>query len=108
MNRRFVMMALALVTVALFAAPAMAQEAGAAPTAGGGIWAQFLGAALAIGIAAAAGGIGQGLGIKAACEAMGRNPGAAGPVRITMIIGLALIESLVIYSLIIAFIILSK
>lgn len=108
MNRRFVLMALALVTVALFAVPVMAQEPGAAHAAAGGNWAQFLGAAFAIGFAAAAGAIGQGRGITAACEAMGRNPGAAGPVRITMIIGLALIESLVIYSLIIAFMILAK
>ena len=40
-------------------------------------------------------------------EAIGRNPGAVGPIRITMIIGLALIESLVIYALIIAFLILA-
>ena len=37
---------------------------------------------------------------------MGRNPGAAGPVRITMIVGVAFIESLVIYALLIAFVIL--
>ena len=42
----------------------------------------------------------------AAVEAIGRNPGAVGPIRITMIIGLALIESLVIYALIIAFLLL--
>ena len=46
-------------------------------------------------------------GLAAACEAIGRNPGAVGPIRITMIIGLALIESLVIYALIIAFLILA-
>ena len=45
--------------------------------------------------------------VLSACEAIGRNPGAVGPIRITMIIGLALIESLVIYALIIAFLILA-
>ena len=48
-----------------------------------------------------------GLDDAAAVEAIGRNPGAVGPIRITMIIGLALIESLVIYALIIAFLILA-
>ena len=45
--------------------------------------------------------------LAASVEAIGRNPGAVGPIRITMIIGLALIESLVIYALIIAFLILA-
>ncbi len=106
MNRRLAIVALAVVTVALMASPALAAEPGA--EAAGGNWAQFLGAAFAIAIAAAFGALGQGRGITAACEAMGRNPGAAGPIRITMIIGLALIESLVIYALIIAFMILAK
>jgi len=106
MNRRFAIVALALVAVVLLAGPALAQEPGVGGAAAGGNWAKFLGAAFAIGFAAAAGAIGQGRGITAACESMGRNPGAAGPIRITMIIGLALIESLVIYSLIIAFTIL--
>ena len=35
-------------------------------------------------------------------------PGAAGPVRITMLLGVAFIESLVIYALVIAFMILGK
>jgi len=108
MSRRLATVAFAAVTFALVAAPALAQEAGAGQAAASGNWAQFLGAAFAIGFAAALGGIGQGRGISAACEAMGRNPGAAGPIRITMIIGLALIESLVIYSLIIAIMILAK
>ena len=38
-------------------------------------------------------------------EGIARNPGAAGAIRLAMIIGLALIESLVIYALLIAFII---
>ena len=102
--RRFGIVAVVLVALALAAAPAMAQEHGAAP-AGKSIL-QFIGAAFAIGIAAAFGALGQARGIAAACEAIGRNPGAVGPIRITMIIGLALIESLVIYALIIAFLIL--
>jgi F-type H+-transporting ATPase subunit c len=107
MSRRFAIMAVVLVMLA-FAAPALAQDHGAAEAAGGADNSfKFLSAAFAIGIAAAFGSLGQGKGLSAACEAIGRNPGAVGPIRITMIIGLALIESLVIYALIIAFLILA-
>jgi F-type H+-transporting ATPase subunit c len=67
-----------------------------------------LAAALVLGLAAAAGAIGQSRAVVAACEGIARNPGAAGAIRLAMIIGLALIESLVIYALIIAFIIQSR
>jgi F-type H+-transporting ATPase subunit c len=62
-----------------------------------------LAAAFVLGVAAAAGAIGQGRAIAASVEGIARNPGAAGAIRLSMIIGLALIESLVIYSLLIAF-----
>ena len=103
MNRRFAVLAVVVIVLAM-ASPALAQEHGAADT-GKNIF-QYLGAAFAIGIAAAFGSLGQGRGLAAAVEAIGRNPGAVGPIRITMIIGLALIESLVIYALIIAIMIL--
>ncbi len=61
-------------------------------------------AAFVLGIAAAAGAIGQGRAIAASVEGIARNPSAAAAIRGSMIIGLALIESLVIYSLVIAFI----
>lgn len=77
---------------------AMSPEANAA-------WARPLAAALVLGLAAAFGAIGQGRAISAACEGIARNPGAAGPIRLAMLIGLALIESLVIYALVLAFVI---
>jgi F-type H+-transporting ATPase subunit c len=58
---------------------------------------------IALAIAAAACGIGQGRAVAAACEGIARNPQAAGNIRTTMIIGLALIEALVIYVLVAAF-----
>jgi len=67
-----------------------------------------LGAGLAIGIAAAGGGIGQGLVGGAALEGIARNPGASDKIFTPMIIGLALIESLVIYALLIAFMLFNK
>ena len=67
-----------------------------------------LAAGLAIGIAALGGGIGQGRAAAAALDGIARNPGAAGQIRGQMILGLALIESLVIYALIIALLLVLK
>jgi len=65
-------------------------------------------AALAISIAALGGGLGQGRAAAAALDGIARNPGAAGQIRGPMILGLALIESLVIYALIIALLLVLK
>lgn len=67
-----------------------------------------LGAGLAIGAAAIGGGLGQGRAVAAALEGIARNPNAADRIFTPMIIGLALIESLVIYGLVIAFILQGK
>jgi len=67
-----------------------------------------LGAGLAIAIAAAGGGIGQGRAGAAALEGIARNPGASGKIFTPMILVLALIESLVIYALVIAFMLIGK
>jgi F-type H+-transporting ATPase subunit c len=63
-----------------------------------------LGAALAIGIAALGGALGQGRAAAAALEGIARNPAASGKIFVPMIIGLALIESLVLYAFVIAFV----
>lgn len=65
-------------------------------------------AGLAIAIAAFGGALGQGRAASAALEGIARNPGAAGKIQTPMIIALALIESLVIYSLVIAFLLQGK
>lgn len=62
-----------------------------------------LAAALAIGLAAFGGALGQGKTATAALEGIARNPAAQAKLFVPMIIGLALIESLVIYALLIAF-----
>lgn len=59
-------------------------------------------AALAIGLGALGPGIGIGLAVKAAMEAIGRNPEAEGAVRLTMIIGAALAEAVAIYAFVVA------
>jgi F-type H+-transporting ATPase subunit c len=61
-------------------------------------------AGFALGIAAAAGAIGQGKAVASACEAIARNPGAVGDIRGSLILGLVLIESLVIYVLLVSLI----
>jgi F-type H+-transporting ATPase subunit c len=86
--------------LALTAFSAFGQDAA---TANGNVRWGVVGAAFVLGVAAAAGAMGQSRAIVAACEGIARNPGAAGAIRLAMIIGLALIESLVIYALLIAF-----
>lgn len=67
-----------------------------------------LGAGLAIGLAVLGGGLGQGRAAAAALEGISRNPGAAPRIQTPMILGLALIESLVLFGLIIAFMLQGK
>lgn len=67
-----------------------------------------LGAGLGIGIAAGIAGLGQGRATAAALSGIARNPGASSQILTPMIIGLALIESLVIYALLIAFLLQGK
>jgi F-type H+-transporting ATPase subunit c len=65
-------------------------------------------AGFGLGMAALGGALAQGRAAATALDGIARNPGAAGQIRGPMILGLALIESLVIYSLIIAFILVGK
>ncbi|MUM77414.1 F0F1 ATP synthase subunit C [Pseudodesulfovibrio sp. F-1] len=62
--------------------------------------------AIGMGIAAGLCGIGQGMGVKGACEGIARNPEAAGQLSTTLILGLAFIESLAIYALVVNLILL--
>ncbi len=67
-----------------------------------------LAANLGIGIAALGGGLGQGRMVASAMESIGRNPSSTGQIFTPMIIGLAFIEALTLYSLVIAFILQAK
>jgi F-type H+-transporting ATPase subunit c len=67
-----------------------------------------LAAGLGLGLAALGGALGQGRAAATALDGIARNPGAADKIRGPMILGLALIESLVIYALIIGFLLLGK
>lgn len=95
-----------VMTSLLTAAMAFAEEA--AESGGGGddgSSVKYLAAAFAIGIAAFGGALGQGRAASAALDGIARNPNAASKISTPMILGLALIESLVIYALIIALLI---
>ena len=66
----------------------------------------MLAAGIGMGLGSFGTGIGQGLAIKSAVEGVARNPGASGKILTTMMIGLAMIESLAIYVFVVAMIIL--
>jgi F-type H+-transporting ATPase subunit c len=103
-NRRFAL-TLAVMLLALGAvSPVFAQEPAAAG-AGSEIarW-SIITAGFALAIAAAFGALAQARGLSAAAEGIARNPSAAGEIRGVLILGLVLIESLVIYVLLISLI----
>jgi F-type H+-transporting ATPase subunit c len=93
---------LALVLLCLFAPLVMAQEGEAAAGDSSVKAMAVIGAGFGIGIAALGTGIGQGIGLSRACEGVARNPGASGKITTTLIIGLAMIESLCIYALLVS------
>ncbi|HRO66071.1 MAG TPA: ATP synthase F0 subunit C [Pseudobdellovibrionaceae bacterium] len=89
-----------ILAASMVAVPAFAQEAAAAASDSG---LRGLAAAIAISVAALGGALAQGRAASTALDGIARNPAASGKIFTPMIIGLALIESLVIYALIIAF-----
>ncbi len=97
---------LVLAVVAVLGVPDLARAADAAASGGWigpfAVLAAGLGMAIASGLCA----LGQGRAVAAAVDAMGRQPGAAARIQTAMIIGLALIESLAIYVLVVAIILL--
>ena len=112
MNRTIKIIASAATFLVILGISGFAQAAGDSAVKDQGLASNFglisIAAGLAIGIAALGGGIGQGRAAAAALDGIARNPGAAGQIRGPMILGLALIESLVIYALIIAFLLVGK
>ncbi len=95
------------VGVVLLANPAFAEMGGE----GGGGWQKgliALAAGLGPGIAAVGAGLGQGRATAAALESIGRNPNSADRVFTPLIVGLALMEALALYALVIAFLLQGK
>jgi len=105
-SRRLLTVLMMTMAAATLVAPLHAQEAAAAATAGGAEVARWsiITAGFALAFAAAFGALGQSRGLAAAVEGIARNPSAAGEIRGNLILGLVLIESLVIYVLLISLI----
>ena len=89
-----------LFLMGVFASVAMAADEGTAAHVDAY---RSLGAAIAIGVAAFGGSLGQGKAAAAALDGISRNPAAQPKIFVPMIISLALIESLVLYAFVIAF-----
>lgn len=96
MTRKLIFLAVAFL---LLASPIFAQTPG-----GGGSDLHLPFAYLAMGIASGLCGLGQGRAVASAAEAMARNPGAQAGIRFALILGLVLIESLALYTLVITYV----
>ena len=98
--RKVMMILFALGAISLMTMPAYAQGgSAAAPATNWVAIASGFGMAIAAGLAA----LGQGRVGAAACEGMARNPGARPGIQLALILGLAFIESLVLFTLVIIF-----
>jgi F-type H+-transporting ATPase subunit c len=86
----------------LLASPAFAQAAGAATTNGSATWVP-LAAGLGMALAAGLCGLGQGKATASSAEALARNPGARPGIFLFLILGLAFIESLALFTFVIIF-----
>ncbi len=94
---QYVFMSLAAL---LLATPAFAQGA---PAGGENHWYVSIGAGIGMAIAAGLCGLGQGRATASATEALARNPGARPGIFIFLILGLAFIESLALFTFVIIF-----
>lgn len=97
MKAKLMFLALAMLVLA---SPVFAQ--GAAP-AGGTNWVAIT-SGFAMAIASAVCGLAQAKAVAAAAEGMARNPGASAAIRFALLLGLVLIESLALYTLVIIFV----
>ena len=106
---KYLLSMVAALMVMLIASVAFAADGGAAASNEYDMK-KWIGLACGLGIAIASfgGALGQGRTASSALDGIARNPGASGKIFTPMILGLALIESLVIYSLIISFLLLGK
>jgi len=107
--KRFLAVAFTFATTLLvFGGTAFAQNLGAADNEQTTKSAIAIAIGFGLGIAAVGGALGQGKAAAAALEGIGRNPAAAKELLTPLLLSLAIIESLVIYSLVISFFLLGK
>lgn len=101
--KKFRMIMWTVVGVLAAAAPAFAQAAAEPANASTVLSYKAIAAGIGFGLAAGLAGLGQGKIAAAAAEGAARNPGAANKIQTIMILGLALIESLVLFMLLVVF-----
>jgi F-type H+-transporting ATPase subunit c len=94
----------AVVAVLLAAMPVLAQAPAVIPEADNSAGLKAIAAGIGFAIAVFGGALGQSRIGAAACEGAARNPGASAKIQTMMILGLALIESLVLFALVIVFV----
>ncbi len=105
--KKIMVVGMSMLVCLLWASLACAAEGGASAAGLGSFFSYaVIAAGFGIGIAAFGTGIGQGLAVKSSVEGIARNPEASGKITVTMLIGLAMIESLCIYALVVALILL--
>jgi F-type H+-transporting ATPase subunit c len=95
--RKFGMLMFMMIAASVMAVPAFAQTATGAVA--GTNWVTVA-AAIAIAFAAGLAAVGQSKVAASACEALGRNPAARPGIMVFLIIGLAFIESLVLFTIV--------
>jgi F-type H+-transporting ATPase subunit c len=106
MSKKLKAMSLMFFGVALMALPLLAQDAAAAEAHAGLFKLSLIVGAAIITLSVAAGAFCQAKAISSACEGISRNPAGAPHIRFLLVFGLVLIETLVIYALLITIIIL--
>src|SRR5919106_6977990 len=102
--RRLNLLFFAVVGIMMAAMPVLAQVPAAEPAANHNAGLTAIAAGVGFAIAVVGGALGQSRIGAAACEGAARNPGAAAKIQTMMILGLALIESLVLFALVIVFV----
>ncbi|MBS3819866.1 ATP synthase F0 subunit C [bacterium] len=105
MTKKSKLLTLIPLFILLTHAPLLAQEVSSEQKTSLFKWSLIIGGAL-IAVAASSGAFCQAKSISSACEGISRNPGGASHIRFILIFGLVLIETLVIYALLISIIIL--
>jgi len=101
MNRKVLVLLMMALALLAFASPVFAQ--GEKAESGAVNWIAVT-SGFAMAIASSVCALAQGKAIAAACESLARNPGAAPAIRFALLLGLVLIESLGLYTLVIIFI----
>jgi F-type H+-transporting ATPase subunit c len=101
MNKKLLVV-LSFMAILMLATPVFAQGEPAAAAASGVNWIAIT-SGFAMAIAAGLAALGQSKVAAAACEGMARNPAARAGIQLAMILGLAFIESLVLFTLVVVF-----